>query len=109
MRYRDRTGRYLSPRQYSELLEKPDYRTVRRSFLGPYAVVTIWIGIETSLDPPELFETTAFRLADFGIRLTADEADTRRWKALRSHPDETEAGALLTHEAAVQRLQKRMS
>lgn len=82
----DRQGKPLTIPEADRLLGDWDYRCVAEDAIGPYAVVTLWLGVDygwRETAAPVIFETGIYGPADVDV-------DNRRYS--------TEAEALAGHE-----------
>ena len=84
--FRDRAGRPITLRTWSELRLETSYRTVERTTVGAHEVITAWLGTDQgcSLDdtPPLIFGTIARNVKeetfdDRSERFAATESDAR--------------------------------
>lgn len=58
MRYFDKRGDEIDETLWAKHIRNPKYTDVRRSFFGPVAIETSWLGVQTKLCPrPSLFVT----------------------------------------------------
>lgn len=65
--YYDREGKKISMQRWGRLMEDHSYRIVQQEDIGPYAVSTVWLGLDHNYvreGPPIIFETMVFATAE---------------------------------------------
>lgn len=105
MSYFNRQGKPIGMREWSRLMDDPDYRIVEQTQIGPFWLSTVWLGLDyqfVSGGPPLIFETMLFESTE--AERTAERPERNPWTDLARAHWETEEQARAGHVLAVARL-----
>ncbi|HEY5234886.1 MAG TPA: hypothetical protein VIJ14_01810 [Rhabdochlamydiaceae bacterium] len=58
----NKEGKPISLMEYADLFEDPSYQVIKKDFIGPYEISTVWLGINHNIrgEPKKIFETMVF-------------------------------------------------